>query len=180
MWWAYQGLLGVLGAIGVIGTLVVMLSQGMSGALPIFWVLLVWAPFALVYWGYRRYLAAGSAEFLASPSVRDAKYKAWLDRGGIAIDTEAGTIALANGKVSRTYPLSDVRSWRTSLERPGMIVGGGSQAAAMNVMSIAMANRESGLFISVRDIDHPEWRIGMKKKADLVRWMEILEQAIYE
>lgn len=37
-------------------------------------------------------------------------------------------------------------------------------------------NRASGLFVYVKDVDHPVWRVEIFKTAEQARWMEILTQ----
>ena len=53
----------------------------------------------------------------------------------------------------------------------GVIINGveGKRAAA-----------NSGLFISVRDIENPEWHVKFRDKSILNKWYEILQQEINE
>lgn len=52
----------------------------------------------------------------------------------------------------------------------------GIAAAGHNARNARRNRKESGLFISVRDIDRPEWRIDMPNEKNQKRWMEILRQ----
>lgn len=58
----------------------------------------------------------------------------------------------------KIYLFSDVREWET---RNGL-------------------GKNSGLYVSVKDVDHPKWRIEMKDDGIQARWMEILRQEINE
>lgn len=112
---------------------------------------------------------------------------------GIALSRERQTVKLKNGKNAKEYVFADVRGWETNLQTGGETVylpggGGAFSPAFSNSMAVAgmnhrnkKANREaSGLFIKVRDIDNPIWRIDMLDKREQNRWMEILTQCINE
>lgn len=91
----------------------------------------------------------------------------------------------AGQRLEKTYSFSDIRSWRTNIATGGTFVGQQSVAtAAHNYMTQRKNEEESGLFVEVRDIDCPEWRIGFKadkhRELTLKRWMEILRQIINE
>ena len=138
--------------------------------------------------------------------VNDCKYKYAWDGTGIAVD-EANSclhlLARFNGiPVAKTYPLSDVRSWRFEMpdlvvERGGAVIGGGLVGASHNLghgigQAITNSVRESrvientGLYVDVRDIDHPQWFIKFRSRTphdkatqmELRRWMEILDQHV--
>ena len=78
-----------------------------------------------------------------------------------------------------------MREWRTHLSTGGEVFAAGnigftgiSSVAAQNAR-VARDNRQaSGLFVRVRDIDRPEWRIDMPSEKNQKRWMEILRQTI--
>lgn len=36
------------------------------------------------------------------------------------------------------------------------------------------------MFLNMRDVDHPEWRVSMFDSADRARWAEILRQELRE
>lgn len=139
-------------------------------------------------------------------TVSDCKYKYAWDGTGIAVDQANSCLHLLarfNGiPVAKTYPLSDVRSWRFEmpelvLERGGAVIGGGLVGASHNLghgigQAITNSVRESrvientGLFVDVRDIDHPQWFIKFRSRTphdkstqmELRRWMEILAQHV--
>lgn len=139
-------------------------------------------------------------------TVSDCKYKYAWDGTGIAVDQANSCLHLLarfNGiPVAKTYPLSDVRSWRFEmpelvLERGGAVIGGGITGASRNLgygigQAISNSVRESrvientGLYVDVRDIDHPQWFIKFRSRTphdkstemELRRWMEILAQHV--
>ncbi len=100
---------------------------------------------------------------------------------GIAISNNFQKIALVNENRHKVYNLEDIRNHETSIVEPDQIIGNriGMQAHAYNVGSAIKASRESGLFIKVKDIEYPVWRIEMFSKVDQQRWHELLNQ-LYE
>lgn len=111
-----------------------------------------------------------------------AKYAYAGGGTAIAIDDARGVLRLKNGQVTKEYPFSEIREWRTRLLTGGEIIGGGGTAAlaagGANLKNAKENRKGSGLFISVRDIDHPEWRIDMPNEQSQKRWMEILTQLV--
>lgn len=118
-----------------------------------------------------------------------AKFKSFNDNTGIAIDDKK--IHLYEEGYTKSYLLSDVRSWATKFNSGGEIfsTGGG----ITNVLAAGANNRDvrkqnalnTGLFVSVRDVDKPEWRVTFSKnesdeKIQQARWNEILTQSINE
>lgn len=116
-----------------------------------------------------------------------AKYKFSNGDYGIAIDGKK--IHLCEAQYTKSYSLTDVRTWRTSLQTGGsiMFAGGGITAA----MSTGSMNRQidkdnlknSGLFISTRDVNKPEWRIHFsdnpdEEKRQQATWNEIFNQLL--
>ncbi len=65
-----------------------------------------------------------------------------------------------------------------------MIVGGNlaSATAALgaNLAAERDAKARTGLFVEVRDVDRPRWRVAMRNEAMQARWREILDQQINE
>ncbi len=99
---------------------------------------------------------------------------------GIAIDPKAKRIALMRRGKRKVYDFSEVREYRWSVQQGGGYAGAAPLdfSALRENIRVSRSNRENtGLFIRVRDIESPEWQILFKKKNDLRRWYEILEQA---
>lgn len=105
---------------------------------------------------------------------------------GIAISPDRRVLKLKKGRASKEYAFSDVRAWEGTLQSGGMAVHGGSgftgatNVAAANLGQTLANRRASGLFVQVRDIDNPEWRVAMLDKREQAKWMEILRQYINE
>lgn len=98
---------------------------------------------------------------------------------GIALNPATRQIALIEGGVRKAYSFGDIREWQTIHETAGQVIGGGLQGAVTNIGNNAAAAQRSGLFIVVRDIDYPKWRIVMPQK-EHARWMEIMRQIVNE
>jgi len=83
----------------------------------------------------------------------------------------------------KTYSFSDIRSWRRNEIEFEKAVGyglvPGMVAAGENTRAKNRAEQGSGLFISVRDIEKPEWRIAMPIE-EQKKWFEILTQLLNE
>lgn len=114
------------------------------------------------------------------------------DGSAIGLDAARRQIFLRDAqKRSKEYPFDSVRSWRIHHQETGKteVIPGGSFAQQMGALGMAhRANRDAtrtdresnGLFIRVKDIDSPEWHIGMQSASDQSRWHEILTQYINE
>ena len=88
----------------------------------------------------------------------------------------------AKDKVQQ-YPLSAVRGYETRLMRAGQVqvygagIAESTRAGGHNAGQAIRAVLDSGLFIRVKDVEHPIWQLGMLKEPMLQRWAEILSQA---
>lgn len=106
------------------------------------------------------------------------------DGSGVAVNRQAGTLSLRMGEKWKTYPFADVRGWETNKEKAGEIVAAGVSASFVamtaNIRASNAAAAASGLFVTVRDIDNPKWRVAMSNANTQARWMEILRQSINE
>lgn len=99
---------------------------------------------------------------------------------GIAIDPASKKIALMRRGKRKIYDFADVRDYRWSIQQGGGYSGVGPLdfSALGENMRISRNNRENtGLFIRVRDIEVPEWQILFRRKSEMQRWYEILQQA---
>ena len=135
--------------------------------------------------GIRSKSNAAHAEMLASAGVAPGiGCEHVLTDSGIAINRQARTLSLRLGEKWKTYPFADFRDWRASKHTAGQVVAGnvtGAMAAlGPNIRASRDADAATGLFVTVRDIDNPQWRIAMYDPAKQARWMEILQQAINE
>lgn len=159
---------------------------------------------SLGYWGGGALVLVGLAILVAqgeNTSVQAAQGKAWTaqfpdakysfayGKFGISVVPQTETIHLMEDGNTKTYEFKDIRSWNTNVQSGGnaTYVGGN----AFTAMGIGSDNRKTerdnerrtGLFVSVRDVDRPIWRV--KFSEDLVeeerqqaRWFEILNQTV--
>ena len=143
-----------------------------------------WTPLGMLLW-FRSAQAAKHRtvhdDFLAKAGIAPGTGFDHSEEGtGIAINRQAKTLVLIARCAAKTYPYSDVREWAARAERPGAIVANNLQAVAMAAGMEREAKLNTGLFVTVRDVDHPQWRIAMEAEKQRLRWMEILRQELNE
>ena len=117
-----------------------------------------------------------------------AKYKFYNEGYGIAVDVEGATLHLKELAREMSYPFSSVRDWTTNIATGGRLAAGGNLsmvAAAIehNIRQEKENKRNTGLIITVKDIENPRWKIQFPGSEsaienELARWMEILNQSI--
>lgn len=147
-----------------------------------------WGPLSLLIWFFLHRTGKrekAHEEMLASAGVQPSSGADHSEDGtGIAINRGAKTLTLMVNGFYKTYPFSDLREWETKKERAGEVVGVGLNAgvAAMgaNARAAKHASANTGLFVFVKDVDNPRWRIAMKDEGIQARWMEILRQEVNE
>jgi hypothetical protein len=117
--------------------------------------------------------------------VGNSEYKYPSKNPSIALDTQKELLHLKSFGKSKTYPFSDIRSWRYNLSTGGNItpignvgLAGAIQASAANASNNSRNRANSGFFVTVKDIDNPEWQIPMYSEKEMKRWMEIFEQKV--
>lgn len=114
----------------------------------------------------------------------NARYSHHTYKSGIALDDQERVIHLLEGKVSKTYSYDDVRSWNTNIQTGGEFYGGGLGGAIGTIQAGMNNMKNTGLFITVKDVEHPEWRINLCKpnhrdaRKIHAKWMEILQQSL--
>lgn len=91
---------------------------------------------------------------------------------------------LAGNGVMKTYRFNEVRNWTINDVRAEQVYASGGVFQGINAISNnanlrSKAMGESGLFVSVRDIERPEWQIWMKRE-EQKKWFEIMTQLINE
>lgn len=136
---------------------------------------------------------------VADDFARGFKYSHMAAGTGIAIDTARQLLRLrstpkSEKPVVKDYSFSDVREFERIVLTGGTVVAGqGIAHNAQGALNAVGANVQvakhnarikkenesnSGIFITVKDIDNPRWRVAFPDKSELDRWMEILRQAI--
>ncbi|WP_426195766.1 DUF4755 domain-containing protein [Massilia sp. DWR3-1-1] len=121
--------------------------------------------------------------------IAPLQYQSFYKNTAIGIDPAQRIVHLYQNKQYRAYAFSDIRSWNTNIQTGGKFIGGGGDlgtALAMTSANIRASKANAantGLFIEVRDIDFPTWKIDFPEKGmqqSHARWMEILRQHINE
>ena len=111
----------------------------------------------------------------------------WEHREGqtwLALNPNTRTMTVVNGSLVKTYAYAEIRAWEAVSQAAERFVGatfqGGLAAGGANARANAAAAAQSGFFITVRDVDHPIWRIAMIAPITQAKWMEIFRQEINE
>lgn len=147
-----------------------------------------WAPLAGLIWFYiHRASARGNAHARMLEAAGVPPGAGWdhaEDGAGIAINRATKSVGLLADGQFRVYPYGQIRSWEARSERAGGVVGvgvaAGVAAAGANARLAREAEANTGLFVQVRDVESPSWRIAMSREEARARWMEILRQEINE
>ena len=115
------------------------------------------------------------------------KYSHLYQGSGIAINPETQRLRLrkTDGKneIILDYPLDQLRDFEKVVLSGGELVGGGGGLAAGVAISKHNARKRreneagTGIFVNVKDIENPRWRIAFGRESDIDRWMEILRQS---
>lgn len=117
-------------------------------------------------------------------STTNCKYKYHYKQSGIGVDTDSRQLHLFSQGLDKIYSFSDVREWKINFSSGGGLVGGGLPSIGANIANDKQNKKETGLFILVRDIENPVWRIEFdynnNTDKELNKWMEILRQSINE
>lgn len=153
-------------------------------------LLVAWAPMGLLVWlgSMAKSKACRLMPEVASQSgvAIDSKFFHWEGNTGLALNGSRRCVTIASGAEMKTYPFADIRDWAIRSETAGQVVpvggglAGGLAVGAANMGASARAAGNTGLFLSVKDIDQPTWRIAMQEKKKRDVWFEILTQAINE
>ena len=150
-------------------------GQGAEGIAITIMAVVPMALLALSLWLLGR---RGRSQFMSAARGVDPRFTHFHDASGIAVDAKNRRLILADKNRMRTYSFDDVREHKCAWQ-----TGGHSNKSGIgNLIRDAkneLDNREaSGVFVWVKDIDHPEWRIGFRSKKKAQRWHEILQQAL--
>ncbi|EOI6389420.1 DUF4755 domain-containing protein [Yersinia enterocolitica] len=126
----------------------------------------------------------------------DGYYYHEFDKTSLLVDLNKKTIKLKEKNKEQTYPFSDIKTWRYDLTSSGKVIGvgitNGIIAKSQNDSNRLKDAKNSGFFISVKDIQNPEWQIKFFPKEgrfsddkgfrdteiQLKRWMQVFEQVL--
>lgn len=166
----------------------VLASIGVVSEAKIFVLAIAVVPLGLQLWfisAREKRRQAAHASMLADAGVQPGSGCDHYEGGtGIAINKAAKTVTMLVHGIQKTYPFADIREWRSSKHTAGQVVGtglqGGLVALGANLRAEREANAATGFFVSVRDVDHPKWRIQMKSESIQARWLELFTQELNE
>ena len=120
--------------------------------------------------------------------ISSFNYNHFYDNSGIGIDSSAKEIHLISRGEYKVYPFSKIRNWETNIATGGLTRSAPSLTSAMaatadNLRQQRENKLNTGLFLEIKDVDYPKWRIAFPPKdigRQLERWMEILRQEVNE
>jgi aldehyde:ferredoxin oxidoreductase len=153
-------------------------------------VLLVgWGPAALLAWfvvhrsGQRDKLH--QAMLAAAGVAPGAGFDHAEDGTGIALNTATRTVSLLADGTHQSYGYDQIRNWAIQEERAGTVVpafgvANGIMAAGASARMAREAKANTGLFLTMKDLERPAWRVAMKDQKTRARWMELLRQEVNE
>ncbi|MEQ8378221.1 DUF4755 domain-containing protein [Parvibaculum sp.] len=113
-----------------------------------------------------------------------AKYKFSGPDTGVAMPSDLKQILLVSPYSEKTYAVDQIRSHeirdkeiveQRRRER-GNIVSD-FRANQLEAEDRQRAKESFGLFVTVKDVDHPEWRVAIDSAVERKKWNEILNQA---
>lgn len=124
----------------------------------------------------------------------DGCYSHTLLNSSMKLDSNKRLIFLKDGNNEKTYSFDDLKEWKYNISHGVEIEDAGLSITAKNINNVRMAkNRnETGFFISVRDIQNPEWHIRFFPKEgsfksqqglnnlrkQMNQWMEVFDQIV--
>jgi hypothetical protein len=121
--------------------------------------------------------------------AEECQYQHYHKSTGIGMNAATRQVYLLDGDNFKKYDFTDIRNWSYSVLTGGTSMSNRTLAeGAHNSRQNKENEAGSGLFLDVKDIDHPEWRVAFpwhatnnrKTEVELKRWMEIFQQNINE
>lgn len=172
---------------GLVFSMFVPFAGGGMAALGVF--AFAWGPTGALVWfvvhraGQREKLhramldAAGVAQGTGFDHAEDGT--------GIALNRSKRELALLADGAWRTYSYGQIRDWAIQAQKAGTVVpafgvANGIAAAGASARMAREAKANTGLFVTVKDLERPQWRVAMKEPMVRARWMELLRQEINE
>ncbi len=151
--------------------------------------LFAWAPTGLLVWFV--FHRAGQREKLHRAMLKAAGVAPGTgfdhseDGTGIALSRERRMVVLLADGGYEGYDYEQIRNWTIQEERPGTVVpafgvANGIVAAGASARMAREAKANTGLFLTVKDLERPQWRVAMREPMVRARWMELLRQEINE
>jgi hypothetical protein len=163
---------------GIVFALVGFIN-GNNIAMGVFGVALVVLPVAGAIWLHR--IASNQGRQAFESTIRQdfaASRQNWFQASGIALDRQAGRLALGDAAATRIVPLSSVTDVSYVPQRAGATYAGNGFAgiiAAISQLSAAAHNYgQAGLYVSADGRRHRLIGVGT---ADAAEWQALLDEA---
>jgi hypothetical protein len=163
-----------------VGVLLLAIGMFGGGALVFIAGVVLLVPMAILLYLERLYNTLGRDRFEQVASEFGATQRWWGERTGIALSSKNSKVVLASDGTLKTYDFSDIRAWRSSLDTSFVVAGTGAAAAGAQVGMGLRRMANTGVFVTVKDIDHPEWHVRIRKNLELNRWYELMTQVVNE
>ncbi|MES2149871.1 MAG: DUF4755 domain-containing protein [Pseudomonadota bacterium] len=179
-------LVGFLAVWGVLVSLTIGFATGVTGKLCV--LIVAWGPVGLLTWFLIARATGREKLHSAMLGALGVQPGAGFDHSeggtGIALNPKSRTLALLADGGYQSYDYERVREWASNEQKAGQVVGfglaGAASATGANIRAAREAAANTGLFVTVKDLGRPQWRVAMKDKAMRARWMELLQQEINE
>lgn len=98
-------------------------------------------------------------------------------KGSVGISKDKKGIAFGSkDQPTKAYGRDQIRSHSCVIVEGSRVVGGGLKGASHNLGESLRAAEKSGLYVRVKDIDNPLWRVNLQDVNDQSKWDEILLQ----
>lgn len=172
---------------GLIFSMFVPFAGGGLAALGVF--AFAWAPTGVLVWFVlhraRRRAKLHKAMLAATGVAQGMGFERAEDGTGIALNRSKRELGLLADGAWKTYGYEQIREWAIQAQKAGTVVAGfgvvnGISAAGASARMAREAKANTGLFLTVKDLARPQWRVAMKEPLARARWMELLRQEINE
>jgi hypothetical protein len=118
--------------------------------------------------------------------ISNFTYNHFHKGSGIGVDSSNQEVHLISSGEYKVYPFSKIRDWETNITTGGLTTYAPTATSALaatadNFRQQRENRANTGLFLNMKDVDHPRWHIEFDPKdvqRQLERWMEILRQEI--
>ncbi len=162
---------------GLVGSL---FSLGAESKFGVFvFVVLSWAPLAYLIWHLINRSAKREAlhkELAAELGVVPGSgFDHAEDGTGVLLDTKGKRMTVNVDGMFKIYSYDQIRDVEIVKETINR-----TRVLSQDMANARAARRNSGLFITVRDVEFPKWRIAMHDEAMQRRWLEMCNQELRE
>lgn len=163
--------------LGLVGSLFSLAAESKFGVFV--FVVLSWAPLAYLIWHLINRSAKREAlhkELAAELGVvPGAGFDHAEDGTGVFLDIKGKRMTVNVDGMFKTYSYDQIRDVEIVKETINR-----TRVLSQDMANARAARRNSGLFITVRDVEFPKWRIAMHDESMQRRWLEMCNQELRE